>query len=348
VLLPHRLGLDRSMAAEVDLFVSVFALTGVLGALLRLSRVVTDPGLALWWLVAALGSGIGANVTLAYAGSDGALRILADMFFVTGFAALGLFGLDPAAPRLARSGGAPEGAGASAADRLSIGRLIFLGLAVAVTPVVIGLREVGGGNVGGLLLAVQGALVAALVMTRIGLLARQRAAAEQALNYQATHDPLTRLPNRREFVARLRKTLAQGNQSLLLFCDLDDFKSINDQFGHDVGDQFLIEVADRLRTCISRPHVVSRFGGDEFVILLVNATPADGRAAQSCIVSALSRPSAQSGAPMQVSVGISAASDSRDPEDLIRMADRAMYRVKAGHSRSTPEAPRYAYDSGRG
>jgi diguanylate cyclase (GGDEF)-like protein len=202
-----------------------------------------------------------------------------------------------------------------------------------VLPVVIGIREVLGGSVDGLLLAVQGALVAALVMIRIGLLSAQRDQAEETLAHQATHDALTHLPNRRQFVDRLTDELASGRRCLLLFCDLDNFKIINDRFGHDTGDRVLVEVAQRLLAATRPQDVVSRFGGDEFVILMVDATPADGEAVASRIGELLARPLAQArGLAVGASIGLAFTTERTDPEDLIRSADRAMYQVKAAHA----------------
>ncbi len=88
------------------------------------------------------------------------------------------------------------------------------------------------------------------------------------------YDPLTQLPNRKLLLDRLHQALAlsmrTGHQGALLFVDLDDFKSINDSRGHPVGDQFLIEVACRLKNCIREGDTIARLGGDEFVVLLEN------------------------------------------------------------------------------
>jgi diguanylate cyclase (GGDEF)-like protein len=323
VILPRRLGPDESFPAQLNLFVVVFALTGVLGALLRLARTAPAPDTALWWLLPAIGLSIAGNVLLATSASAPGLENAATVLFMAASTATGLFGLDPTGPRLAY----PRAAAAH--DRLSFGRLAFLAVAVATIPVLIGTRSLLAGDADNVLIAVQGTLLAVLVMARIGILSAQRARAEQALEHEATHDPLTHLLNRRLFVDRLRDELAQGAPCVILFCDLDGFKSINDRFGHDAGDQLLIEFARRLVVCADPPHVVSRFGGDEFVILLVNATPADGEAIGHCITSAMHQPFDQAGGlQVTVSIGVAPSEDERDPEQLIKSADRAMYRVK--------------------
>ena len=334
VVLPHRLGQDQSLPAQLNLFVVVFALTGVLGALLRLTHTAVESSPALRWLLVGISLAIGGNVLLSVAGSDPALTDGATLAFIGAFTAIGMFGLDPTGPRLAY----PQ---AASRERLTVGRLAFLGAAVALIPVVIGTRDLLAGEAGGLLLAIQGTLVAAIVMARTGLLSAQRAQAEQTLEHQATHDPLTHLPNRREFVSRLRDELGRGARCVLLFCDLDDFKSINDRFGHDAGDQLLIEVTQRLLACAGSSQLVSRIGGDEFVVLLIDATPSDGEAVRDCIVTALRRPfEPAGGVGVRVSVGLAYADDERrDPEQLIRAADHAMYRAKASQ-KSDPRVTR--------
>lgn len=322
-VLPHRLGQDQSAAAQANLFVVVFTLTGVLGALVRLAQTTAEAVAAMWWLLAAVGLGIAGNIALAIAGDDRVLQGLSTMLFMGGFTAIGQFGLDPSAARLTYPEAPPR-------ERISAGRLAFLFVAVAVVPVVIGVRELTDGDLGGLLLAGQGMLIALLVMSRIGLLSAQRARAERALAYQATHDPLTLLPNRQEFVTRLRDELARGTRCVLLFCDIDNFKSINDTYGHDVGDQLLVEAASRLRTSVRAGDLVGRFGGDEFVVLLIDATPDDGEAAQVRIAATMARPfDATGGGGIRLSVGRTDTDQHRDPDQLIRAADLAMYRVKA-------------------
>lgn len=100
----------------------------------------------------------------------------------------------------------------------------------------------------------------------------QRKVAEEQIHSLAFFDPLTALPNRRLLLDRLRQAISASVQDrdygALLMLDLDHFKNLNDTLGHDVGDQLLTEVAKRLGTCVRREDTVSRFGGDEFVVVL--------------------------------------------------------------------------------
>jgi diguanylate cyclase (GGDEF)-like protein len=246
--------------------------------------------------------------------------------------AVGLFGLDPSGPGLVH----PK---AASKERLSPARLAFLCVAVAFIPVAVGARVLlAGGAAVGLLLMVPG-VIAVLVIARIGVLSEQHSRAEASLQYQATHDPLTQLPNRRQFGERLREELGRGARCALLFCDLDGFKAINDRLGHDAGDELLVEVAHRLQSCVGPRDVVCRIGGDEFVVLLIEPTPGQEADVQSRVGQAMLRPIARADdVRIAISVGVAWADGERDPERLIRSADNAMYEVKAargsGRSRS--------------
>lgn len=163
---------------------------------------------------------------------------------------------------------------------------------------------------------------------------------EQEIEFKAYHDALTRLPNRTLFLDRLAiaLSLARRNSSCLavLFLDLDDMKSINDTFGHAVGDRVLRSVAERLATSLRGSDTVARVGGDEFLILLAIGNPAEAEAVARTILARLSEPLIVDDDELNLTTSIGVAlypTDGDDAEALIRHADGAMYRVKedGGH-----------------
>jgi diguanylate cyclase (GGDEF)-like protein/PAS domain S-box-containing protein len=161
------------------------------------------------------------------------------------------------------------------------------------------------------------------------------------LERQALHDPLTHLPNRLLLMDRARQALARLHRShgvaAMLFIDLDKFKAVNDNLGHDVGDRLLIAVSERLAELMRDSDTVARLGGDEFVILAEDIED-DGEALALAerVLDALQDPFPLGSAEvaMLASVGISVArSPDCDPETMMREADVAMYRAKAGGGR---------------
>jgi diguanylate cyclase (GGDEF)-like protein len=167
--------------------------------------------------------------------------------------------------------------------------------------------------------------------------ATERKQFEARLRYDALHDELTGLPNRVLFVNRVRHSIQRSKRRFarpfaVLFLDLDGFKVVNDSLGHDVGDQLLIEVADRLRECVRPGDTVARLGGDEFTILLEDTDHAN-KAEQVAerIQRELSRPWMLDGNDIIISTSIGIAhgsGGSHTPGELIRDADTAMYRAK--------------------
>ncbi len=163
-----------------------------------------------------------------------------------------------------------------------------------------------------------------------------RAIAEMQMKHQAYHDALTDLPNRVMFEDRLQLALAQarrdGTLLALLFLDLDNFKSINDQYGHQMGDRLLRVVAKRLVTCVRTTDTVSRLSGDEFTIILQGLDRIhDIRQVAQKIVECLMAPIQLSGKDLsvQTSIGIAVSpKDSTDPRALLAIADKAMYCAK--------------------
>jgi diguanylate cyclase (GGDEF)-like protein/PAS domain S-box-containing protein len=169
-----------------------------------------------------------------------------------------------------------------------------------------------------------------------------RKAFERQLQRLAFHDQLTGLPNRALFLDRLEHALARaarGSTSVgVLFLDLDNFKLVNDSLGHDAGDQFLVEVARRLKSCLRSGDTAGRLGGDEFTILLENvADEADAEGVAERVAMALRDPILVAGHEVfaSCSMGIALSLPGGDTADsLLRNADLAMYRAKAnGKSR---------------
>jgi diguanylate cyclase (GGDEF)-like protein/PAS domain S-box-containing protein len=161
---------------------------------------------------------------------------------------------------------------------------------------------------------------------------------EERLTHSALHDPLTGLPNRALFWDRLRQATrraerAPGHRFAVLMLDLDRFKSVNDTLGHLAGDQLLRGVARRLECCVRPGDTVSRFGGDEFALLLDGIRePGDATRVALRIQQALAEPFCLDGDPAfgVGSIGIALSETEHErPEDLVRLADLAMYRAKA-------------------
>ncbi len=164
----------------------------------------------------------------------------------------------------------------------------------------------------------------------------ERKEAQDFINFQAYHDLLTGLPNRALFKDRLNMAIARcrrhHNRLAVLFLDLDRFKVVNDTLGHAMGDRLLQSVAERLQKCLREGDTLSRFGGDEFVLLLPEVTtPDDVRGVARKILRLIKAPFHldQHEVFVGVSIGIAVFPDAGSSIDqLIQAADVAMYHVK--------------------
>jgi diguanylate cyclase (GGDEF)-like protein/PAS domain S-box-containing protein len=175
---------------------------------------------------------------------------------------------------------------------------------------------------------------ALLHMTAVDISDRKRA--EQQIEYQAYHDALTQLPNRRLFVERLELSMLAAKRArtnaAVLFIDLDRFKTINDTLGHSVADALLVEIAQRLRSCVRQTDTVARYGGDEFTVILpVLNQPEDAAQVAEKILERVSEPVVTGAHVIEVSASIGIAVypyDGTEIDTLLRNADDAMYRAK--------------------
>jgi diguanylate cyclase (GGDEF)-like protein len=182
-----------------------------------------------------------------------------------------------------------------------------------------------------------------LALNEVAMLSRQLQesvrslrAREQELSYQAFHDPLTGLANRALFRDRLEHALELGRRSgqklAVLFLDLDDFKVVNDDLGHDAGDRLLMVVAERIKSCVRPGDTTARFGGDEFAVVLSDVNDIDDAiVVAERLVQAFRQPFSIG---TVVDVGLSAGVVLRDDvsqgaEELLRDADAAMYTAKS-------------------
>jgi diguanylate cyclase (GGDEF)-like protein len=156
------------------------------------------------------------------------------------------------------------------------------------------------------------------------------------ITHQAQHDALTNLPNRELFGRRLEQAVAAAGEKdhavALLYVDIDEFKAVNDAYGHAAGDALLREVADRLALTIRGDDTVARLGGDEFAVLLTAvSSQAEIDAVASRVRDAFEQPFDIDGASLPVSASVGRADwpvDATEVEALLRTADTAMYGVK--------------------
>lgn len=170
-----------------------------------------------------------------------------------------------------------------------------------------------------------------------------------AVRYDATHDALTRLANRRRLEDLLETAASEELRAAVIFIDLDRFKPINDTYGHEVGDQVLRTLADRISSAVEDVGTAVRYGGDEFVVILTGNDVADAPDVAHAIGRQMRLPVHVAGRDHQLSgsVGVAQSSGVFTPESLIQLADEQAYRAKrAGGDRvvgawnaASPEIP---------
>jgi diguanylate cyclase (GGDEF)-like protein/PAS domain S-box-containing protein len=169
---------------------------------------------------------------------------------------------------------------------------------------------------------------------------------EAQLHLRAQTDLLTGIANRGALFDALRARLVDGPDCALLFCDLDQFKIVNDRHGHAVGDALLAEVAARMAEEAGPGDLVARFGGDEFVILCSGRSAEELAALAGRVRAAVGTPFPGPTGPLSVgvSVGIAVGRTGDDADELIGRADRAMYGAKS-HPHRQAARPRRSTDT---
>jgi diguanylate cyclase (GGDEF)-like protein len=217
----------------------------------------------------------------------------------------------------------------SAQQRVGSGRLLMLTASSLLAPAMLFLPGTASRPGDWLAVAVGAVVLFLLVALRMSGFVTQVQRQSGQLERLAMHDELTGLPNRRQFESRLRTAWETGDLAVALF-DLNGFKNVNDQLGHQVGDQLLVEVGRRLADTVGDTASVARMGGDEFVVLLPDAGDELILAVVARIRQALDQPILVGRHELLVnaSIGIAHGADLAEPLEALRRADLAMYAAK--------------------
>ena len=241
-------------------------------------------------------------------------------------------------------------AGAAVVMGFAVVGMHFTGMMAAQFPLgsVCRAARDGGGDTGWLALVIiivtLAVLAIALIISvldlrlesRTAILAISLAKANQELTYLALHDNLTKLPNRVLLEDRLDRAIQSANREnsrfALMFMDLDGFKTVNDAYGHHIGDLLLVEVAQRIGLNVRSQDTIARVGGDEFVLLASVAEPADAATLADKVLTAIQEPFQVAGRLLRISTSIGIAiypGNGVRQDDLLTNADAAMYHAKA-------------------
>lgn len=295
---------------------------------------------AAWLYVAAAISGLVGNTFRFVLIANGTYErgTPSDLLLLAAHVLIGMASLHPSAMTLTQPADPRQ-------RQFTWARFTVLGVALVAIPLTLLVRGVDASLAPTLVGAV---LVSLPVLWRISRLAVERQSAQEQLRRAAAHDALTGLPNRRLILDRLAQTLARqarhDSPVGVMFIDLDGFKRVNDDRGHQVGDELLIMVARRLEEIVRRSDTVGRLGGDEFVLICDDADGATAVALAERVAATLSQPYEIQGWPARIgaSVGLTLPSGPRtDPEQVLLQADAAMYAAKAkvGPASRSPNVP---------
>ena len=331
VFRPRLLAAHEGTARQLLVLSQVLVLFGICGALARVIRTGGPARPCLRFLLTALACTlVGTGVVNILGPVDGRQAGWPALLFGIGYLSLGAAGLHPSAVRLMD----PPPRPANRAVKLQLG---LFGSAMLLIPVVGGIGQLLGAPADGLLLTIAPMLTIPLVLVRIGRLNAQRVRDQHALAHQATHDELTGLVNRRRLFALMEAVIARYAGGLrgdlaLIYCELNDFKPINEACGHEAGDAVLRSAARRITEAVRAGDVVARIGGDEFLIFCPDADRDTAYALRGRIAAALAEPLPWRGETLRVSAALGAAlwAERRAvaPDELLAAADAEMYADK--------------------
>jgi diguanylate cyclase len=223
------------------------------------------------------------------------------------------------------------------APGLTTTRSLSLVAAAIAAPVALLVGVIDGETEHAAVLLIATIAIFVLVVGRLQLVAGELDASRTALEHEANHDALTGLANRTRFAHEIAKAVASSpHDVVVLYLDLDDFKTVNDLHGHPVGDAMLVEIADRLRAITPSPDHVARLGGDEFAVLLTDRLARSAPSVADELLRLVRAPVelARTVVHPAASVGTASITGNGDVADLMRRADVAMYSAKrAGKDR---------------
>ncbi|MEU8659846.1 GGDEF domain-containing protein [Actinoplanes philippinensis] len=326
---PHMLGAGMGTAGLFLVLTQLLVLLGICGALLRVARTSEAGRVCLNYLFASLGCTILGIAVVNMGPVTGENASLPSLCFAIGYLALGAAGLHPSVKQLSE----PAVNLAPPTPRLQLG---FLGSALLLIPVCGGVGQLLGQPADGLLLTIAPLLSVPLVLVRISRL-------KHALIHQATHDELTGLVNRRHLFAEMQQAIAAHaggapGDLALIYCDLNGFKPVNDEHGHEAGDAILRATARRITAAVRAGDVVARIGGDEFLIFCVDADDATARALGDRIARSIAEPVPWGGRELVVTAAVGAVTRTERrivaPDEMLAAADERMYADKRASAQS--------------
>ncbi|MET8153478.1 diguanylate cyclase [Actinoplanes sp. NPDC049668] len=332
LLRPHLLDVGAQASTQAVYLVKLLLLTASMGALLRIARTAGTARVSLtYFLISMISTIVSLVASLLTSRPDSDYYSpIVDLCAIVAYLSLAAAALHPSSTEFTLPSGWSRG-------ELRPVKLYQLGFVLALVPVVGSVPMLFGEIPDTLLLSLGTLLVIPLVIMRIGLLLQARTADQEALRYQAHHDELTGLVNRRRFFAVLEQEIERCGRGespglAVLYCDLNKFKIVNDEYGHEAGDHVLRTFAERLTHTLRADDIAARIGGDEFLVLCRDAGAADAEGLRRRVEELARQPVRWAGhdLPLGVSVGMAAGAGADLSGDaLVKAADAEMYLRKS-------------------